>query len=245
MAEDKVSEEELLTLVGARFINDWDGTVLVPHLESIYDGGAMHAVDHLLSLDTDTAFGNLTLSWLAILLRVGAINNTLDSINRDFALLDPSWQSTNPSVPLSLATQYEALVYLLKTTADHVVMLLSLVDTKHKLKSYPDKVPVGSIGALTKLGFDTFCDGTFLASEPMLTTLNTVANSYKHSFLNLQATNIVMKNTPGVITFCTPYNDTQSGSYLAYLVFVNTIREFDTFLETAKAFVVDNRDIAT
>ena len=233
MADTKSSIDESLTLLTGRFLSDWDGTVLVPILSEIYDGGPMHVTNHLLPLEVDTPFGNLQLSWISILQRIGIINRTINEMNETFSLLDTSGKLANPNIPIILLAHYENLIYLLKTMADRLIMLTSILEYRSRLGDYSSKIVIDSIGAVShsnlaeKLG----------NHKDTLETLNAVANTYKHSFLNLQASTVVMRNTPGFVAYYTPRNDINKASYIYPVIFVNTIRDFDAFLKDTKSLI--------
>lgn len=247
--EPVLGEQDIINIITPRFMKEWDGTTKVPYLSSlIKPGSSMNAATHLLSLDTNSPFGNLTLNWISILARIRLINETIDKINSDFKtftnhLDNPSVADVinDPDIYSRQQMSGELLVYQLKTLVDRTIMLLSLLQSKGEQGLYPDSIEVDNIGIFLSKKAGEFGSGKFDKFKVILESLNIVANSYKHSFLNAQASNILARNTPGVITFYHYRNKSKNDPVFAYLFFSNTVREIDKFMSVAKEYLACNK----
>ena len=224
-------DTDSLKVIGANFNRDWDGTVFVPYLSALKKPTENLHIKDLLPLDTETPFGNLQLSWMSLVMRTQLINEAIDVLNRDFdnvqKAIKESHVIADSNIYIRPQMSSEILVYLLRTTADRLIMLLSLVESLSKDGKYPNKIKCDSVAGFLNCNSGDFCEGLLDPHRDMLETLNVVANSFKHSFLNLQTHNILMQNTPGVIAMYQPHNNSDSESVMGHIIFVNAVREFD------------------
>lgn len=235
-------DHPVMNYVGASILGEWDGVVEVPYLDALLAPTERLHVKHILPLATDTQYGNLQTSWITLLADISAINIIIQKTNQDHALLreflvGPGKVPKQQGLYTAQRKNAEQLSQALKTLVDHFIMLLAVVSYDFMNGEYPKKIKPNSIGEYLNMQTGQFCDGKLDKYRPTLIRLNTVANALKHTFLNLQSSSIINKNTPGVIVFYQQNNDTKKGSAFEYILFSNTVKEINRFTYDAKVIL--------
>ncbi len=139
---------------------------------------------HILPLPSDTPFGNLALKFLKLIERLDHSNRTIKRVYASFEGI--SRVAITPNLTEHLLLQ-EEVVYWLRKSCDELISLNTVIARCRVSGAYPTAVNPDSIGAL-------------LAIEPLppyaaehatfLSTINDIANAYKHSFINSEINRI-------------------------------------------------------
>lgn len=214
----------------------------IPHLVSIIKPGEfIHATEHLVPLSVDTPHGNLQSSWMSILERIIATNEFIDKVNLDFRNfmhhVEAQKNGQAGADHNAISRQKlngELIINTLKVTADMVLCLLSILDSKQGLGEHEARISISKVGSF--LHTDSKRPWVVQLSQfaPLLKELNDTSNAFKHSFLNLQV-NTYYDGVPGVVAYYLPHNDLSKKPELCTLLLPSVVEEFDQFLAAVKS----------
>lgn len=240
-------DQSLMHFFGVNFHKEWDGVVEVPFLDTLIPPTEQLNIKHLLPLESDTPFGNLQTAWVTLLGDISAINIQIQRTNQDHFELRKFLKSKDQhTMPQGLFVKQrinaEGLTQSLKTLVDRLIMLMTVVQySRENEGKYPKRIVPDSVGAFVGLEEGEFCGGAIDKFRPILKRLNNVSNALKHTFLNLQSSSIINRQTPGIIVFYQHKNRTDKGSYLEYVIFSNTVKEINEFASVVKGFLKGGR----
>lgn len=230
--------------------------IKVQHLASLKSPGVvMHATQHLLPLDVNTPFGNLQLTWMIIIQRIDSANEIIDKINVDFVEMLRITQEKNPqkSALLSAMDQNiynrqkincELLIYLLKTIADQIISLVTLLSDRNSNGEYPNNIRIDSIGDfLNYINNQTAINANIKnimdKHVEMLRAVNEIANCFKHSFVNAQLSLRIPSEAPGIIAYYLPHNNLNNEPHIYNIRLREIVVKVDQFLGDSKGLVAE------
>jgi hypothetical protein len=131
----------------------------------------------------------------------------------------------------------EILINSLKTTADQLLALLSILKSRVDDGCYADKIGKDSIGMYlnsTNLSEDTL---EFMQKHAyILKELNDAANGSKHSFLNLNVNTYMSR--PSVLVYHLPRNNQSEVGSPVTMTLEKAIPEYNSFLEDITKLIV-------
>ena len=199
-----------------------------------------HALQFL-SLDSNSPFGNLTLSWIEIVTRIECVNDLIITLYTDFEDLHNQLRQTQFS---TLDRNYrqkfytEQIFYWLRKTADDLISLISVLTDYKTQNSYPKKIKISSIGEFLKsTKSSNVFNGDFDKFKPYLQKLNEISNCFKHSFINLQISNLLGLEYTVVHALALQYNDLSNQEKFYSLELRQVLDEYDNFLAYTKKYI--------
>jgi hypothetical protein len=172
----------------------------VPQIEIGKSPGEPLNVEHMLPLPADTPFGNLSLKYTRIVERLDHVNL---SVQKAFASFDAARARDLFGGLTEHALLAEEVIYWLRKTADELIGLLIVLAQRESTGSYPSRVDPDSIGALLA---SKHVPAALTAHIGFLTTLNEVANAYKHSFVNSDLS-LIGREEPIVFALALKWNN--------------------------------------
>ena len=192
----------------------------------------MH-VTMVLPLPAHTPFGNLNLKSLQLLYRLDWVNLQIERVFKTHASihLDPTGRGVFEHLLYA-----EETIYWLRKTADELISLAFVLETRARTGKWPQDVLVDCIGALKNKEHpppDTLKRGLeeFL---PFLTTLNDVANAFKHSFINGDVGSLMGRDYPVVYTLELRKNRRRNEPILHSVTFSVIVLDFSRFYESIR-----------
>jgi hypothetical protein len=134
-------------------------------------------------LPSDTPYGNLLLKGMDIVRRIDRVNLEVERVFATY--VHPSKLDINDPRQDILEHQFyqEEVVYWLRKTADELISLAYVIDEWKRTRSWPRAVQVDSIAGLSGITSREIQE-LFAPHASLLSTLNEVANAFKHSFIN-------------------------------------------------------------
>lgn len=195
---------------------------------------------NMLPLQAHTPFGNLCLKHSKIVAR-------LDHVNRKLIFVYHDWQRAlsgqfDPSHDITAHLLWiEEIAYFLRVTIDELIALAYLIYFKQKNGKYPDRIIIGSIGALLKEDKkkDRQFDELFSDYLGWLSIINNVTNAYKHSFINSDQS-LIGRDEPCVPVLELHRNDLNNNTNFYSLSLKEVINDFNKFYEFIMAYIKDN-----
>jgi len=202
-------------------------------------GVPLNGID-LLKLPTNSVFGNLSLSYLEIILRVEWANNLIERLHENYELVLNNFDQSFSSEPLVFFEHkmiIEQIISCLRKTADELISLSWLLD-ELKSNSHPDKIKISCIGDLLKTptvfgkGIEKHCK--------ILKEINEISNAFKHSFINSQFHSIYNPETPTVFSYYLKYNNLKNKPSIYQISLESVLIDFSNFLKEMKNYLKDN-----
>lgn len=138
----------------------------------------------------DTQYSNFTLKWMEIVQRVDNINDLIHNLFQDFIILnvevdpDPIVDSAKKtSIFYKQKFLTEQIFYWIRKTVDEIISLIYVLKyLQENNDEYPNKIRIDCIGAF--INSTAFVDDIKTTHLDILTIINDISNTYKHSFLN-------------------------------------------------------------
>ncbi len=160
----------------------WNLTMNAPRVENGKNPDEPINANLLFWLPPDTPYGNFQLKAFKLVERVDELNRR---ITEAFAL----WTHCRSSQMLATGTYQrhvfvlEQCVFLMRRIADELISLIHCLSAWEGSGTYPDRIEINCIGALMHAApAHRLC--VFGPHMPVLETLNSISNAYKHSFIN-------------------------------------------------------------
>lgn len=196
---------------------------------------------YICNLPAQTPYGNFYLKTLKLVIRADEVNKNIiscyDAWDKSMILKD----SKDLSLYLSMGNcmynytfSSEIAVYHLKKICDELISLTWCLDAYLRLKEYPDKVSIDSIGKYLSNKntqfkyFEKFID--------ILNKINCIENAYKHSFINTDLT-AISKDEPSFIALGLVHNSKKETPAFYFLPIKNLIDEFNIFYKEAISII--------
>jgi hypothetical protein len=147
----------------------------------------VNIVHHLAFLPSCTPYGNLFLKGMDIVRRIDRVNLEIRRVFSSY--VHPSKEDVNNPQQDLLEHQFyaEQVVYWLRKTTDEIISLAYVIDEWNRTGEWPKSVEIDSIAGLEENPSEELRQ-LFAPHEPILSTLNEVANAFKHSFINTDMT---------------------------------------------------------
>jgi len=142
---------------------------------------------HFIWLPSDTPYGNLLLKGMNIVRRIDRVN--LEIVRVFASYVHPSKEDINGPQQDLVEHQFyaEQVVYWLRKTADELISLAYVIDEWNRSGKWPASVRIDSIAGLKESPSEGLRQ-LFAPHDALLTTLNEIANAFKHSFINTDMT---------------------------------------------------------
>jgi hypothetical protein len=201
-------------------------------------GGEYQEVLHttqMISLPSQTSFGNFYLKWTKIISRLIRLNRMIREAYHLHSLAICSTQHFTPSPIEELPYFLEEIVYWLRKTADELIGLSFLCDAQICSGSLPNKVDVDSIGELLN-GSHSVLQTQFVSHLDYLRLLNDISNAYKHSFINSDL-NVMGRDEPVLFALTLQRNDLSKKEALVWFGLGEVVLSFNAFFQTAKGYL--------
>jgi hypothetical protein len=190
-------------------------------------------VDHFISLPADTPFGNLCLKYTQIVLRIDHVNRLVRRAFESYTTLPAISGAVSSKDICDHWFACEEAVYWLKKTADELIGLIHVLEYRGDNGRYPDRVHPDCIGKLLKRKQEgkPICRALDSHDE-LLTTLNELANAFKHSFINSDIT-VVGRDEPCVFALPLKKNKLNGSPRLYGVSLRKLVVQFDAFFVEA------------
>lgn len=179
-------------------------------------------VKHMLPLPADTPFGNLSLKYTRIVERLDHVNL---SVQKAFASFDAAKARAFFGGLMDHALLAEEVIYWVRKTADELIGLLNVLAHRESTGSYPSRVDPDSIGALLA---SKHVPPALTAHLGFLTTLNEVANAYKHSFVNSDLS-LIGRDEPFVFALALKWNNLANPTQFHAVPLRDVVVQFNAF----------------
>jgi len=142
---------------------------------------------HFMWLPSSTPYGNLLLKGMNIVQRIDRVNLEVGRVFTSY--VHPSKADIkNPQQDLLEHQFYaEQVIYWLRKTADELISLAYVIDEWNRTGKWPVSVKIDSIAGLKESHSEELRQ-LFSPHDAFLTTLNEIANAFKHSFINTDMT---------------------------------------------------------
>jgi hypothetical protein len=201
-------------------------------------GGERQQVLHqtqMISLPSQTPFGNLGLKWMKIVSRLIRLNRMILEAYHLHTQAASLTQHVTPSPIEELPHFLEEIVYWLRKTADELIGLSFLCEAYICSGSLPNKVDIDSIGALVN-SHHSVLQTQFASHLDHLRLLNDISNAYKHSFINSDL-NIMGRDEPVLFALTLQRNDLSKKEAFVGVGLSEVVRSFSAFFQTAKSYL--------
>lgn len=178
-------------------------------------------------LPNDSPYGNLLLKGMNIVRRIDRVNLEIERVFASY--VHPTKQDINDPRQDILEHQVyeEQVVYWLRKTADELISLAYVIDEWKRTGGWPQSVQVDSIAGLNgKISKEM--EELFAPHAGLLSTLNEVANAFKHSFINTDIT-VVGAEYPVVFALALKRNKLSERSMFHSVSFQQMIEAFSSF----------------
>ncbi|OGP51025.1 MAG: hypothetical protein A2Y79_00300 [Deltaproteobacteria bacterium RBG_13_43_22] len=184
---------------------------------------------------SNTPFGNLLLKGMNIVRRIDKVNLEIRRVFGSY--VHPSNQDINNPNPHQDVLEHqfyaEQVVYWLRKTADEIVALAYVINQHRNTGSWPESVQVDSISGL-KNSHSEELRLLFKPHEGFLSTLNEIANAFKHSFINTDMT-LIGSEYPVVFALGLKYNKLSNQPKFYTVSFAEMITAFSAFYKQSMA----------
>lgn len=215
-----------------------------PIIEALKSSKSHFNTDQFISLDPNSAFGNLNLSWMEIVVRIECVNDLIVTLYDDFYKLQVQFNNTHTG---SIDQTYrqklytEQIFYWLRKTTDELISMVSLLTDKKSQGAYPKKIKISSIGEFlkTKAAFTE----DFENYQQFFTTLNEISNGFKHSFINSQIHAYHGSEYPVVFAYTLYFNDRSNQPKYHTLDLRQVLNDYNNFLVFIKQYIITNFEI--
>jgi len=183
-------------------------------------------------LPADSPYGNFQLKLHKLSERIDELNR---KINEGFGL----WTQCR-SNPMVLPGHFqrhvyaiEYCVYLMRRVADEMIALVHCLAVFEASGQYPTGIDVDEIGDLVKAQRENSVAAAqvisiFKSHLPALSTLNDIANAFKHSFINSDHT-LMATEEPCIHALHLKHNRLTSGPQFYNVRLADSVRHFDRF----------------
>lgn len=183
-----------------------------------------------LGLPADTPYGNLSLKFLKILIRLDHANIRIEELNNWF---EKRKQMTEAEEFMSATTFSESLhiaeeiIFNIRRVTDELIGLIYLKGFYVQNNVYPQKLKIDSIG--TYLSEQKTIPLEVLGDHlNFLEVLNTISNAHKHSFLNSDY-NLTGREEPFVFALALKNNDLKNLPDFQAVPVRNLVEDFNLF----------------
>jgi len=178
-------------------------------------------------LPSDSPYGNLLLKGMNIVRRMDRVNLEVERVFATY--VHPTKQDINDLRQDILEHQFyeEQVVYWLRKTADELISLAYVIDEWKRTGAWPQSVQIDSIAGL-KGKISREMEEMFAPHSSLLSTLNEVANAFKHSFINTDMT-VVGSEYPVVFALALRRNKLSEQPVFYSVSFQQMIEAFSIF----------------
>lgn len=191
---------------------------------------------HWIPLPTNTPYGNLFLKWNNIIRRIDMINLEIRLVFESY--IHPSMQDINKPCQDPLKHQFyqEQVIYWIRKTTDELISIAYVIDKWKRSGSWPDKVTIDCISAFLKGKPSNNIQELFTPYMEFISILNSVSNTFKHSFINTDIT-IVGSEYPVVFALALERNNTTNKPIFYQVSFAEIVLWFSNLYKQAAATI--------
>ena len=184
-------------------------------------------VVHFIWLPSNTPYGNLLLKGMNIVRRIDRVNLEVGRVFTSY--VHPSKEDINNTQQDLLEHQFyaEQVVYWLRKTADELISLAYVIEEWNRTGKWPMSVRIDSIANLKRNPSEELRQ-LFAPHSAFLTTLNEIANAFKHSFINTDMT-VVGSEYPMVFALALKGNKLSETPQFYSVDFAEMVEAFSRF----------------
>lgn len=171
----------------------------------------LHA-DNIIAKFPNSDFSNFNLKWIEIIQRVENVNVLIKDLFEEFdflrnELFEDKIKESIIKTPYYYRQKFltEQIFYWIRKTIDELISLIYVLEYIKKESEYPKKIEIESIGKL--LYSKNFLPDLKNKNQNVLTIINDISNTYKHSFLNSETLNHIGEFDPLVFSYGFKNND--------------------------------------
>lgn len=189
-------------------------------------------VAHFIWLPSGTPYGNLLLKGMNIVRRIDRVNLEVGRVFTSYVSHSKE-DINNPQQDLLEHQFYaEQVVYWLRKTADELISLAYVIDEWSRTGKWPMSIKIDSIAGLKEENPSKELRQLFAPHDTFLTTLNEIANAFKHSFINTDMT-VVGSEYPVVFALALKRNKLSEPPQFYSVNFAEMVEAFSTFYKQA------------
>lgn len=246
VSQHLLTNEDLVKIFTKKFNQEWDDyTVAIPYSQALKMRGGVMNVLNMPKLPNNPDGDNLEAVYLALIQLEDALNDQVNIVNNNFiTMLGTTSLNQNGLIhPQHIdilgkyKTSVEILAYIMKTTIDKVICLVSIATEGYKQDG---GIKHDSIGSLVDANsgedvvsnkIQSLAGGAFTEHYKFLYKLNNIHNAYKHTFSVTQL-NIIDNITPTMTVVYKHRNTTNTQSKLEIMLCYKAMQEFEAVLKT-------------
>lgn len=193
-------------------------------------------------LPPDSPYGNLQLKQMKLCMRLDEANRRLRDSYRFWRIaVKPGIISPNPYEQHVFST--EEAIYLMRRATDELISMIWCLNEFEKLREYPKKIEIDSIGALLgRIERQSSKDSQILEIfEPhrgILKALNEISNAFKHSFINSDIT-LIGRDEPCIHALALRYNKLESNAEFHNVTLQQIVAEYNSFYKEAMQWLME------
>jgi hypothetical protein len=207
--------------------------IVIPQIDNGKEPQQPLNIVHMMWLPDDTPYGNLALKGMNIIRRIDRVNLEIRRVFLSY--VHPSREEVNNPQQDVLEHQFyeEQVVYWLRKTSDELISLAYVIDEWNRTGKWPPAVKIDSIAGLIHGSPSSELQQLFGPHEQFLFTLNDVANSFKHSFIN---TDIIVAGSeyPVVYALALKYNKLSETPIFYQVHFEQLVNQFSTLFKKSR-----------
>lgn len=192
---------------------------------------------HFIYLPTDTPYGNLTLKTMKIVRRIDWMNIEICRVYSTY--VHPANEDASDLLQDITEHQHyaEQVIYWMRKTADEIISLAYVLDERKRSNNWPQSIKIDCIGYLSgKQPRSENLTLLFNPHLPFLRNLNSIANAYKHSFINSDM-NLVGAQYPVIYALHLKDNKLTSDEGFYSLDFRQVVNDFSDFYKHSMATI--------
>lgn len=215
-----------------------------PLLEALKKHGSHFNANQMLSLPSDSDFGNLVVSWHEIVIRIDCVNDQVIHLYDKFYEAKEIMKSQG-YYEQNLNEGYrngimliEQIFYWLRKSSDEIISIISILSDFKKSNVYPKQIKESSIGEFLKSKNEKF--SSVEKYRDLLHTLNEISNCYKHSFTNSQISAYKGSEYPVAFAYNLQYNNLKSQPKFISIDLGKFLIDYDNFLREMKLHIESN-----
>lgn len=187
----------------------------------------------------DTQYSNFNLKWIEIVQRIDNVNDLIKSLFNDYVTInldldiDPIKDSIIKT-PLYYKQKFvtEQIFYWIRKTVDEFISLIYVLEhLKSNNNEFPEKIRIDCIGSLISKNNKDFLIVIKNNRLDILTIINDISNTYKHSFLNSEIHANIGEKDPLVFAYGLERNDFDRKTVFVNYKIADVINSLNCLLE--------------
>jgi hypothetical protein len=191
----------------------------------------------ILWLPPDTPYGNFQLKQLKISERIDELNRRMEEAWAIWHAMHAAIRFGSGVISNRPDLILEQCVFLMRRIADELLGMVECLGTWRTSGKYPGALRFGEIGKLWSVAPDQV-PAVFKPHLDALKNLNTLANAYKHSFINTDHTQI-SRDEPCFFALDIKYNKLASGAKFYTLPVAPLVAAFEQMYKDVLTWLLD------